>query len=250
MNLILDFTRECNSRCQSCDIWKQRKPVVLDSQHIERLFRQLPSLTEVYVTGGEPFLTEQCVDIARLMRKHQRTAMWTSATNCIAKDTERRIEAIRATGIRVAILVSLEGDEERHDRVRGVSGNYERVLDVINYCRSHSVYVAASCISQEGEDEAHRLGLDGRHTAQRYGERFGDTKGENPSQSIVHCKGGTERIVCTPTGDLYACEVYERPELHIGNIKEQDVSAMKWKEVAETVRAGCLPCSMSCWYNG
>ena len=246
MILILDFTEECNSRCKSCHRWTVKHPVTLDMTSIENLISGLP-LEGIYVTGGEPFIHENVVDIARLLSRYHPTAYWESATNCISPLTEQRISEIQALGIQVRLCLSLEGNREQHDASRGVKGNYDRVMEVKRFCDERCIPYYFSTVSDEGLAEGNRLGVLTDKNFQRFGKRFGDTEGVEVEQVINDCPGGT-RIVCAdPWGDVWACEMY-RDELHIGNIHEQDIGEMRFAEVAEYVKEGCGPCTMSCWF--
>src|SRR6476646_8966489 len=68
--LIFYPTGRCNSRCVSCDWWKQSGADDLTLDEIDALARALPALgTRVVVfSGGEPLLRPEVFDAARLFR--------------------------------------------------------------------------------------------------------------------------------------------------------------------------------------
>ncbi|UCC99686.1 MAG: DUF115 domain-containing protein, partial [Phycisphaerales bacterium] len=71
-HLVLDFTRLCNSKCTYCGIWKMKDGPELGLEAIKKLFCSLRpfGLSTCYVTGGEPYISDKIVDIARLMHTY------------------------------------------------------------------------------------------------------------------------------------------------------------------------------------
>src|SRR5579864_7777820 len=63
-------TSRCNSRCISCDWWKQTGDGDLSVDEIDDLAGALPGLgTRVVVfSGGEPLLRPEVFDVARMFR--------------------------------------------------------------------------------------------------------------------------------------------------------------------------------------
>lgn len=248
MILILDFTRVCNSRCTTCDIWKTDDPKTLDMESVEKLIVGLP-LSGIYVTGGEPYISPIIGDVARLMQQYHPGASWDGATNCISPKTEERLAEIQDIGFRLNVCLSLEGNREQHDRTRGIEGSYDRVIQVMEFCKARGISFYFSTLTDEGEREGRRLGVMTHHMIRRYGDRFGGIEGENPSQVIAQCPGGTAIVCCDPDGKLWACEEY-RPELYIGDTTTEEFDDMRFAEVAQFVGShSCGPCSMSCWYR-
>lgn len=246
MHLILDFTRDCNSRCSTCHIWKTRGPT-LPLEVIFKAIRGLP-LTSVFVTGGEPYIKGEVSTIARWLSLYRPGCTWEAATNCISPLTETRI-GIVAGYLPTTTCLSLEGDEDTHDAVRGVKGSYKRVMEVRAFLESKGLPYYFNAVTEEGLAEGERLGVVTSHKLRRYGKRFGGIRGENPSQVIAGCKGGTDALVLDPEGKLWACEEY-RPELFISDLFSGSVDYDRLDKVGESVRMGaCGPCSMSCWYH-
>ena len=64
LTYIVSFT--CNARCIMCDSWKKPSPEDLTIEEIERIFRELPTLDLVRLSGGEPFARGDLLEIARL----------------------------------------------------------------------------------------------------------------------------------------------------------------------------------------
>src|SRR3954466_2262546 len=69
--LIFYPTGRCNSRCVSCDWWKQTGADDLTLDEIARLAASLPALGTRMVgfSGGEPLLRPEVFDAAQLFRE-------------------------------------------------------------------------------------------------------------------------------------------------------------------------------------
>lgn len=248
--LNIDFHRLCNSRCETCRIWAIEDPVSLELPYIEKFIRQAPDVKEVYVTGGEPYIHPDVLAIAAIVKDAWPDAVWHGNTNCISESTERCLAAIQDMGLALDATLSLEGDEEQHDRKRGTAGNYKRVMEVAAFLESRGIryYYQSTC--DEGTEEAKRLGKFCHQVPLRYGARFGGTEGEPTNKTIYDCIGGTHYLTLKPDGTVWPCDMTEEhPELCLGNIKTQDLSEMRFSEVRAIVKSGaCTPCGMGCWH--
>lgn len=247
MNLCLDLTRCCPSHCTTCSIWKIKNPKTLDLRWAKKLVSQIDNLSYVYVTGGEPYIVPYIVELAEYVHKLHPAAVWSGATNCISPNTIKVLSKIKDTGISLFVEISLEGNEEEHDRIRGTVGNYKKAMKVIDWCKDNGVPFGVSTITETGENESKRLGVPYKRNLPRYGERY-NTKGKGEKQYISNCPA-LWSLTCTPEGDIYPCEEYSE-ELYIGNIKNQDLKDMRIKEVRDYIASKkCQPCNMTCYFD-
>jgi MoaA/NifB/PqqE/SkfB family radical SAM enzyme len=112
-------TWTCNARCIMCDSWKKESPDDLNLAEIEGIFRQLPRLDAVRLTGGEPFVRADLAEIARLAVEILDPRFLHITTNGFL--TQRIIEFCerRDIGRPLRLLVSLDGLASKHNHVRG-----------------------------------------------------------------------------------------------------------------------------------
>lgn len=131
--VIWALTDRCDCRCQACLIWQQPKRSELSAQEIGRVLSAAPWLRWVNLTGGEPFLRDDLVDVVEaVVGALPHLALLDFPT------TGQRTDAILAGVERVAALgvprffltLSLEGPPALHDRLRGRAGAFE------NLCRT------------------------------------------------------------------------------------------------------------------
>jgi MoaA/NifB/PqqE/SkfB family radical SAM enzyme len=123
---VLAVTYRCNSRCDTCDIWKKDASSEIAAED----FRRLPDgLRNVNISGGEPFLRDDLVDIVRVLREKYPKASLVISTNGL---TPERIEReIRKMG-RVGVRVSIDAVGTLDDEVRGVRGAFDLAVDTVD----------------------------------------------------------------------------------------------------------------------
>ena len=129
LKINLCLTYWCQYRCKTCNIW-QRKPV--DELSTDELLTFIAKNTRtgwLDVTGGEIFLRPDIGEILLAMvRQWPRLALLHFPTNGFLTDkivaTAERLAAERR--VPIIATVSLDGDEQLNDEVRGIRGGFRR----------------------------------------------------------------------------------------------------------------------------
>jgi len=145
ITLTFSVTNRCQSRCRTCLIWQlyrdhpARADEELTLDEIERTFRSMGHIYFFNVSGGEPFLRDDLPEIVELAMRHLTPGIVHIPTNALApgrieRGTERILEIIERMDPRVPLTVkpSFDGVGALHDEIRGVPGNWERLLDTID----------------------------------------------------------------------------------------------------------------------
>ncbi len=106
----------CNARCIMCDSWKLPTDGDLTTDEIEHIYRQLPPMDAVRLTGGEPFVRRDMPEIAELARRHLRPLVLHITTNGF--QTKRIVEFVeqRDRRLPLELLVSLDGSRKSTTR--------------------------------------------------------------------------------------------------------------------------------------
>ena len=138
----LAVTNRCNSHCIMCNMWRRSKgqPDIKDleltrDEIIDLLSRPLFSgLVELDLTGGEPHLRDDLVDIALgiadLKKKflpRLRSIVITSnglLPERIISNYRRILEGLRDTNIDLVTVASFDGIGAIHDKIRGTKGAF------------------------------------------------------------------------------------------------------------------------------
>lgn len=138
-------TNKCQSKCKTCNIWTlyrenpEFKQNELKIEEIEKIFKSLNGHIYFFnITGGEPFLRNDIVDIVKLASKHLKPRIIHIPTNGLApkvieKRTKEILKNLRSINREISLTVkpSLDGIGEKHDQIRGIPGNFEKVLDTV-----------------------------------------------------------------------------------------------------------------------
>jgi MoaA/NifB/PqqE/SkfB family radical SAM enzyme len=129
INLTLTPSPRCNSRCLTCNIWKKRE----DDLRLEEWSKIFQSLGKapfwVTISGGEPFLNPQIVELAQLLVQHCRPGIINIPHNGLLPRVAPKLVAAIAESCpdtQIIINLSLDGVGEQHDHIRGVPGNFEK----------------------------------------------------------------------------------------------------------------------------
>jgi len=132
-SLILLITGKCNSKCNFCffkDSLNTGKDLSLTD--IEKVSRSLGRLFKLYISGGEPFLRDDIAQICQIFVKNNAVDEITIPTNGlmppkVAELSQKIIDSCPKTHVMVSL--SLDGLPELHDRLRGVPGSFEKVIE-------------------------------------------------------------------------------------------------------------------------
>ncbi|NPV91323.1 MAG: radical SAM protein [Firmicutes bacterium] len=136
LSLTVSITQRCNSKCKTCNIWKDTgsgKKAELSLDEYEAIFKSLGQSVIWYtLSGGEPFLRRDIVDIAKLIKKYSNPKVINIPTNGILGNkiinaTEQILKVISPETILIVNL-SMDGIGKAHDKIRGIPGNFKILL--------------------------------------------------------------------------------------------------------------------------
>jgi MoaA/NifB/PqqE/SkfB family radical SAM enzyme len=141
LNLTFSVTNLCQSRCKTCSIWQlyrehpERLKNELSLDEIEKIFKSMGHTYVFNISGGEPFLRSDIVEIIELACKYLTPGIVHIPTNAISprltvKRVRRIIDFLKANAphVRLTIKPSLDHIGDKHDDIRGVKGNFEKVM--------------------------------------------------------------------------------------------------------------------------
>ena len=150
LNFTFSVTNVCQSRCRTCSIWKLyrdnplRRDEELELDEIEKIFRSLGHVYLFNISGGEPFLRPDLPQIIEFACEYIRPAVIHIPTNAIAVDLveKKTLEILNIINknnpaIQFTIKPSLDHIGERHDDIRGVKGNFDKVIILFNRLKKY-----------------------------------------------------------------------------------------------------------------
>lgn len=135
MNWTFNLLYRCNSRCKTCNVWK-KKTNELSLVEYEKIFKNIgKNIHWAILSGGEPFLREDIVEICKLLYKYCRPSIIVIPTNgtlckLIPKKTEEILKLCPKS--HVTINLSLDGKYDKHDYIRSIKGNFDKAIKTLD----------------------------------------------------------------------------------------------------------------------
>ncbi|NWF87663.1 radical SAM protein [Candidatus Bathyarchaeota archaeon] len=129
-------TYKCNSRCKMCNIWKytiknpQTMKEELETDEIGQIFKGLGKLVWISLTGGEPFLRNDLVEIVQSAKDYCKIKMLNITSNGFNSElVADKTQSIAEVHVPLTFInVSLDGVAIIHDQLRGVKGAYDNAI--------------------------------------------------------------------------------------------------------------------------
>jgi len=137
-------TYRCNARCGMCDSWRLKPGTELTPSEAAHLLADLGPLDVVRLTGGEPFLREDLVDLARAVERACEPLVLHVTTNGSFPERAERLATALARPRRLRVMVSLDGLAGEHDGNRGPDAPFARALETIVRLRARGVAVSVN----------------------------------------------------------------------------------------------------------
>jgi len=126
------ITYRCNSKCRTCFIWKMKQKNELSLKEIKKISKKLDFIHWIRLTGGEPFLRKDYVDIMKTLDKNiPDLYMITTPTNGLLPDLifEKVKRVLKFFDKTYIITVSLDGPKKIHEKIRGVKGSWNKAIE-------------------------------------------------------------------------------------------------------------------------
>jgi MoaA/NifB/PqqE/SkfB family radical SAM enzyme len=152
-----EVTDSCTCWCRHCDHGGPRD----NSKNLKpadyRRYMEALRPCVVQVSGGEPLMRDDIVEIVRSIHGGSRLPYLILVSNW-SEMTEEKYLALREAGV-YQFSVSLDFPDERHDEFRGYPGLYNHLSDIMPRLAAlgHDDIVLNSCITSENLAEVNRL---------------------------------------------------------------------------------------------
>ncbi|MFN2531432.1 MAG: radical SAM protein [Pyrinomonadaceae bacterium] len=133
--VILFVTSRCNAFCQTCFYHEElNRPGDMTFAQIQSISETMPSITDLWLSGGEPTLRRDISRIIDLFVENNHVNRVIIPTNALIKSRVGEIvdQALdHNPQIDLYLNIALDGYGETHDRIRGVPGHWDKTLDCI-----------------------------------------------------------------------------------------------------------------------
>ena len=136
-SLSFFITDRCNFRCKTCfnveNMESANKPdLTLDE--IRRISNSIGRLNNLYISGGEPVLRKDLVDICEIFYLQNQIKFIHLPTNGyytdkVYDDTKKILD--KCPNLRLTISLPLDGLKTTHDLIKGVEGSFKKVEEAV-----------------------------------------------------------------------------------------------------------------------
>ena len=249
VQLNIEVSSICNLVCKHCFIDKQGS--LMDIGLYRDIIKQAKDLGVISITinGGEPLLHPDIIEMITLATSIPfRTELFTNATLI----TPEFCEQIADLAID-KVLVSLDGFEDNHDKVRG-KGNYQKTLRGIECLKENNLRVwINSILHKHNEDDFQKfqkfclkdlkvnglkftiidpLGNAAKNSEMfLYPENTNDILSDLPDtvhplrrSDMLRCRAGGTFLHISSDGKVSPCGYFEQASLYLGSLKEETLS--------------------------
>jgi len=161
--LNYSVTFRCNLNCSHCGVSKMKNnhsSEELSSPDIARFLKdkKLKKLDVVIITGGEPFLKKDLVNIMVEFKKNISPSIFHITTNgYLTDEIVRSVKYLKSKGFNLDIKISIDDIGSRHDNLRGRKGVFDQAVKTIEALRNafgeKELYIA---INQTIFEENHK----------------------------------------------------------------------------------------------
>jgi radical SAM protein with 4Fe4S-binding SPASM domain len=134
-------TSRCNLKCSHCFYHDSlnKKFEELSLEEIDSFTKTMDPLLHLILTGGEPYIKKDLAEIARIFYHNTRLPILSIPSNGWYLDKmDKQIRNILKWCPELILnqLISLDGLEEDHDRIRGVKGSFKKALDALELIKN------------------------------------------------------------------------------------------------------------------
>ena len=143
--VVFSVTSACQSLCKSCNIGLvfQKNPSIIKDDlkidEIEKMFKSMDPVFYFNISGGEPFLRPDLPKIVDLACTYLKPKVIHTPTNALSpevieKKTREIMEIIKKHGDKTIFTIkpSFDGIGEDHDYIRGVKGNFVKLMETLD----------------------------------------------------------------------------------------------------------------------
>ena len=176
--LQFPITGKCNSKCSTCNIWKQHDKQDVDIDALKRVLQDeyLENVKNVGINGGEPFLHAHFLEVIECileLPRLERIYLITNglSTQRILDQLSKANELAKKRKVKIYLTLSLDGIDDIYSTVRGIPKGDNRVIQTLiaiksnlnQYCDSLTIGTTISINNvyylSQIEDVSRRLGI-------------------------------------------------------------------------------------------
>ncbi len=120
--LIFFVTTRCPLKCKHCfyaNELNQQNIKELTVEEIEKIADNLPHLEYLQLSGGEPFMREDLVELVEIFFKRGLKKVIIPTNGFFTKQIVSKVQKMKNKGFNFSIMISVDGFKDLHNEIRG-----------------------------------------------------------------------------------------------------------------------------------
>jgi len=142
---ILAVTYRCQAKCAHCGSAKlyRKDKKEMSTEQLKDVIRQLAEIgvESVSFFGGEPLLRKDLLELVKYVSDLGMGAIL--ETNALALDKEM-VTSLKEAGLNTATISIDSANPEKHDRLRGIPGLFDKMIKAVKHCKDAGLTVHLS----------------------------------------------------------------------------------------------------------
>lgn len=134
LNYTYSITSKCDSKCKTCNIWKQKSSDNLTKEEWEKIIRNIGNAPFwITITGGNQFLRRDLSEIVGYILKHNRPKIINfpvsgTLPKLVVEQIKKILVKIKEKNVKLILNISIDGVDELHDNLRGIKGAFKNTI--------------------------------------------------------------------------------------------------------------------------
>ncbi len=153
-SLYIEITSKCNMNCPYCYNDSSSKGIFLDKDKVFNLINQckLNKISEITISGGEPFLHPNIIDFIEYANSKQIKVRIISNLSVVS--FEDSVKILKNGNFFQLTLDST--NEKENDSIRGI-GCYQKIVKLLQYAKNNKLSKRISLRMNLGKNNVHRI---------------------------------------------------------------------------------------------
>ncbi len=134
INYTYSITSKCDSKCKTCNIWKQKSTDDLTKEEWEKIIRNIGNVPIwITITGGNQFLRKDLSEIVGYILDYNRPKIINfpvsgTLPKLVVEQIKKILIEIKGRRVKLILNISIDGVNELHDNIRGVKGTFKKTI--------------------------------------------------------------------------------------------------------------------------
>ncbi len=128
------ITSKCDSKCKTCNIWKQKSKDDLTKEEWKKIIRNIGNAPFwITITGGNQFLRKDLSEIVGYILKYNKPKIINfpisgTLPKLVVEQIKKILAKTKGKKVKVILNISIDGVNKVHDNIRGVKGAFKRAI--------------------------------------------------------------------------------------------------------------------------